>query len=157
MMILTVGMICSLPLFCVSDFFIAFTGTEALGSSLAACNFNALPIDKCIGNFCPDFLEITPRGLSRNPHSYCSLFLFKTFNIDQAYQFNLFGMKRYHRLRTIRAAPRLVTPGFGASGNHPLHPGPATAMTGFFRDYRSFIHCQSTSGKFLIFLFDLLV
>ena len=48
----------------------------AFSSFCAAGHFDPFPVDECIGNFPAGFVEIAPRGLTRDPEFFCCFFLF---------------------------------------------------------------------------------
>jgi hypothetical protein len=55
----------------------------------AAGHFNPFPVDQSVSDLAPGIMEIPPCGLTGNPQSLGSLFLFKAFEIDETDQFNL--------------------------------------------------------------------
>jgi hypothetical protein len=68
-------------------------GAPAFRCFGAACHLDTFPVDKCIGNFAPGFMKIPPGSFARDPEFLCRFFLFKAFQIDEPYQFDLIRLE----------------------------------------------------------------
>jgi hypothetical protein len=84
----------------------------AFCSFRAAGHLDTLAVDERIGNFPAGFVQVAPRGLARDPKSFRRLFLFKSFEVDEPYQFDLIRLQRDPLSLFLRAAAGLVTAGF---------------------------------------------
>jgi hypothetical protein len=61
----------------------------AFSSFGTAGHFDPFPVDQSVSDLTPGIMEIPPCGLTGDSQSLGSLFLFKTFEIDETDQFNL--------------------------------------------------------------------
>jgi hypothetical protein len=64
----------------------------AFSSFGAAGHLNAFPVDQCIGDLAPGFMQVAPRSFARDPEFFCCLFLFEPFEIDKPDQLDLIGL-----------------------------------------------------------------
>jgi hypothetical protein len=77
----------------------------------ATGHLDSFPVNECIGNFPAGFVQVAPRGLAGDPEFFCRLFLFKSFEIDEPYQFDLIGLER-DSLPLLRVAAGFVAATF---------------------------------------------
>jgi hypothetical protein len=115
-----------------------------LSSLCAAGHVDTLAVDECICDLAPGFMQVAPRGLARDSHPLCRLFLFQTFEIDEPYQFNLIGLQRDALARCIGKTTGFVTAGFRAAGYGAPEPwsspaGTLFCLVMFFRCHIAFL------------------
>jgi len=75
---------------------------------LATGHFDCFPVHQCIGNLAAGFVQVAPCSFARDPEFFCGFFLFKPFQIDKPYKFDLLGLQRDTCAFLFRIAAGLV-------------------------------------------------
>jgi hypothetical protein len=99
-------------------------------SFLATSHLDTLSVDKRIGNLAAGFMQVAPCSFARDPEFFCGFFLFKSFQIDKPYQFDLLGLERDTCAFLFRTAAGLVAAGFSGSFNDAPDAGPSPPWAG---------------------------
>jgi hypothetical protein len=106
----------------------------AFGCFCAASHLDSLSVDKGICYLAPGIMQVPPCGFAGDPQSFCRLFLFKAFEIDETDQFNLLRFERDAFVLFTKVAAGFVTSGLpGSFNNTPdARPSPPGAWEHFW-------------------------